>query len=700
MATKNPYINTITISQKSALALRDYLTQCKNLSYQNWNIREQMQRIDRQYAREMDLTSEGQKAALALSQGDATKFRNITVPIVMPQVEAAVNYQASVFLTGVPLFGVVAQPNLMGPAKQLETIIDHQAIRGGWIDQFIMFFRDGEKYNFGIVENDWKREKKFGVDTDISSGADNAAKLTPVSWEGNTAKRWDPYNSFWDVRYGIPEVCKRGEFVGNSEMVSRIELKQYLATEPALLRANIKDALESPTPPITVSGDYTLTSYFIPQIKQSALINPQLLGQFNWLAWAGLEPEGKQINYQNIYMKTVLYARIIPSDFQINAPQPNSPQIWKFVFINDQILVYAQPVSILHDTFPVFFGQPKNDGLYYQTKSGAENVTDIQELTSAMMNSVVAARRRAVSDRVLYDPSRVSEAQINNPNPAAKIPVRPTAYGKNIGEAVYAFPFNDNQNQLLIQDVQVLSQWADKITGSNPARQGQFVKGNKTRKEFDSTMANSSGSDQLKSLVYECQVFTPFKESLKSNILEKQTPATLYSRELQAPVQIEPVELRKASLQFKISDGLMPSEKLISGDVLKDTLNTLATSPGLQAEYNLGPMFSYLIKTQGADLTPFEKSPQQRAYESAVQSWQQAIATASETLKVSLKAVDPTQIKELMESFTANLPQQPQPQQFGYDPAANPLSTNTEPTVPILAATTALLQPPKPQQPA
>lgn len=701
MATKNPFINTVTISAKSAKALADYLLQCKNLSYQNWNIREQMQKIDREYAREMDLTQENQKAIIANLQGNANAFRNITVPVVMPQVEAAVVYQSSVFLTGVPLFGVVSQPNLMGPAKQLETIIDNQAIKGGWIDQFIMFFRDGEKYNFGVVEADWIREKRFGVETDISASAANAAKLTPVSWEGNVVKRWDPYNSFWDIRYGVAEMSKRGEFCGTSEMISRIELKQYLNTDPAILRSNIKDALESPSPAITVSGDYTSTSFFVPQIKHSALINPQLLGQFNWLAWAGIEPEGSRINYQNIYMRTKLFARIIPSDFGIEVPAKNSPQIWKFVFINDSVLVYAQPVSLLHDTFPVFFGQPRRDGLDYQTKSSAENVTDMQHLTSAMMNSVVAARRRAVSDRVLYDPSRVSEAQINSPNPAAKIPVRPAAYGKPLGEAVYPFPYNDNQTQILFSDIQILNTWADKINGSNQARQGQFVKGNKTRKEFDTVMANSSGSDQLKAMVYECQVFTPLKETLKNNVLEKQSPATLYSRELQAPITVDPVALRKASLQFKISDGLTPSEKIISGDVLKDALNTVGTSPALAGDYNLGPLFSYLIKTQGADLTPFEKSPQQKAYEQAIGAWQQAIATASEVLKVSLKQIPDAQaMQNLIAQFNQTLPPQPKPQEFGYDPAANPLATNTEPTVPILAQVSQTLNPQSTNQPA
>lgn len=693
----NPYINLVKISRDSQERLKEYLNQCKMLAYQNWPIRETMRRVDQEYMREMDQTDENRKAKIAVASGNSNKFRNITVPIVLPQVESAVTYQASVFLTGVPLFGVVAAPNLMGPAKQLETIIDNQAIRGGWVDEFIMFFRDGEKYNFGIVEAEWQREMLPGFDTDISQSGNNAAKIAPVAWEGNALNRWDPYNTFWDIRYGTADVAKRGEFIGTSEMISRVELKTQLVTDPAIIKGNITDALKSPTPAITISADSSLLTYYIPQVSASQLVNPALLGQFNWMAWAGLEPNGSQLEYKNIYMRTKLYARIIPSDFGIDVPGKNTPQVWKFIFINDSVLVYAQPVSTAFASFPVFMSQPNRDGLDYQTKSAAQNQVDFQNVTTAMMNSVVAARRRAISDRVLYDPSRISEAQINSDNPSAKIPVRPAAYGKNIQESVYQFPYNDNQSQMMFSEIGQLIQMADKLGGQNPARQGQFVKGNKTRSEYDSVMANANGRDQLKSLVYECQVFTPLKECLKNNILEKQTPATLYSRELQAPVQVNPVDLRKASLQFKVSDGLIPSEKLIAGDILKEVFQALSQAQGIGAGYNLAPMFSYLVKTQGADLTPFEKSQSQIAYETAVMQWQQTIAQAMDTLKISLKAVDPVQITNIVSQFQKGLPAQPKPQDYGYDPNASPMNQMLNPTASVIEQTQQILTPPQPQ---
>lgn len=653
-------LNLVTIGEKSQKGLHDYLLQCQTLGYTNWNIRQMMRDVDLLYARENDYTSENQKAKAANRNGNSNKFQNITVPVVLPAVEAAVTYQASVFLTGTPLFGVVSSPDYMDQAKQLEALIDQQAIKGGWKRHLMMAFRDAFKYNFCAVEVDWERTMIPDFTTNVLSKSQNSADVTRIAWEGNTVKRWDPYNSFWDLRYNVTEVADRGEFAGTNDLISRVELKQLCANTPFIIRNNIKAAFESPAVGLSIGTDYSMLSYYIPQISQFQTVNPQVANQFNWMAWSGLDPaNGKTIEYKNIYQKTTLYARIIPSDFGINVPAANTPQIWKFIIINNCVVLYAQPCSLAYDTLPVLFAQPNEDGLRYQTKSLAANTGDFQNVTSAMMNSVIAARRRAISDRVIYDPSRIAEAQINNDNPSAKIPVRPNAYGKPLGESVYQFPYRDDQSGLIMQEIPQLIEMSNQLNGQNRAKQGQFVKGNKTMREYDSVMANANGRDQMIAMNFEDQLFTPMKEMLKVNILQFQTPATIYSRELQTTINVDPVGLRRAALEFKVSDGLIPAEKLINGDSLGNALNAIGTTPAIQQGYNIAPMFSYLMKTQGADLAPFEKSPQQLAFEQAMGSWQQTVQFIVESQAKTETGIDP-------KAF----PPQPTPEAFGYVPGA------------------------------
>lgn len=647
------------LPKKSQEALLEYSHSCYRVLASNWNIRERMRDIDLLYMRETDWTEENQKAKLNNRLGDANRFQNIVVPIVMPAVEAAVTYQASVFLTGTPIFGVVSNPSNMDAAMQMETVIDDQSTKGGWTRELLKFFRNGFKYNLCALEVNWARKVTAAFETDLSFSL-TQARPKEVIWEGNSIRNLDMYNVIFDSRVAPCEMATKGEFSGYTEVMSRIALKQFIQELPDKLVDNIIPAFESGLGFSGISETGRHASYYIPSLNPEALIEKEARNTTNWMAWANLAGADQKIKYKDMYEVTTLYARILPSDFSIRVPAPNTPQVWKFIYVNHQVLLYAERQTNAHGLLPVLFSQPLEDGLDYQTKPLSQNVAPIQSVTSAMWNANIAARRRAISDRAIYDPSRISEAHVNNANPAAKIPVRPAAYGKPVQDGYYPIPFRDDQAGLLMQETQALLQMSNVITGQNQVRQGQFVKGNKTLHEFESVMNNANGRDQVTSILLEAQLFTPLKEILKLNILQYQGGVSLFNRNSEQVVDIDPVMLRKTVLEFKISDGLTPTDKLINSEVLQMAMQAIGSTPALAQGYNLAPMFSYFIKTQGGKINEFEKSPEQLAYEQAVQAWQQSMAMVAQ----GLQGMEPEQ----MQAALKQLPPQPLPEQYGYKP--------------------------------
>ena len=649
MSSATPLI----IPDKSQEAIVKFANSCYIMTGSTWNIQEQLRRLDLAYMRENDFTKEHQRAKLANRYGDSTKFQNVTVPVVMPQVESAVTYQASVFLTGTPIFGWVAAPENEDAAVQYQAITEENCIRGGWIQQFMIAFRDMFKYNIGMVECTWDRQVTAAIETDMGFTAGQEGRPKEVIWEGNKIKRWDPYNSFWDTRYKPTDLYKNGEFAGNTELMSRIHLKKFINELPDKMVSNVKAAFESG------AGGPGAATYYNPQLNQSALLQSSVGTDFNWSAWAGLldRPAG-EIQYKNTYEVTTLYARIIPQDFRLRVPSANTPQVWKFIIVNHQVLIYAERQTNAHGYIPVFFGQPNEDGLGYQTKSLAENALPFQEIGSALVNSAMAARRRALSDRGIFNPLLVSAAHMNSDSPTAKIPMRPAGYNKNPSEAYYPIPFRDDQSAVAFQELPQIMSMANQVNGQNPAKQGQFVKGNKTLHEFSSVMQNANGRDQTTAMMLEAQFFTPIKEVLKINTLQYQGGTTIFSPSKQRAIKIDPIILRKSAVNFKITDGLTPVDKEISGDEFNMALQTIATSPQIGAAYNIGPMFSYLMKTRNVELAAFEKSPQQQAYEQAVQQWQQTVLMLGKQMGDN---IDPSKF-----------PPQPTPDQFGYTPGATP----------------------------
>lgn len=639
------------VSQQAFIAYYDQLQ--NNVNQFRTNLRVRMESIDKAYQREQDNTTEHKRAEITNELGDSTRFQNITVPVVMPQVEAAVTYQTSVFLTGSPLFGTVANASFMDEALQLETVIDEQANKGGWTRELMMFFRDGFKYNYAPVEVAWDQEVTHTVETDLAKSSSEGIPKD-VLWSGNKIKRLDPYNTILDHRVPPTEVYKYGEFGGYTEYKTRIQLKAFIESLPDKIISNITPAFESQSGD-AMAQSTTSRGFYIPMINDEVNTNSANMGGFDWNSWAGLSSATKgNINYKETYEVTTLYCRVLPSEFDLRIPSRNTPQIFKLIIVNHEHIIYCERQTNAHNWIPIFVGQPFEDGLTYQTKSLAVNAKPFQYVASAYMNSILHSRRRAVTDRVLYDPSRVTAAHINSDNPSAKIPVRPAAYGKHIADAVYPFPYREDQASFSMQQIQQLLGLANSLSGQNQASQGQFVKGNKTLHEFESVMQNANGRDQMASILLEAQVFMPLKQILKINILQYQGGTTIYNRDKQVAVEIDPIKLRKAVLEFRISDGLIPSSKIMNGETFSVALQTVASSPQIGSGYNITPMFSYLMKTQGADLREFEKSPEQVAFEQAMNSWQ---SLAQLTIE---KGGDPSKLHP-----------QPIPADYGYQPAGN-----------------------------
>lgn len=666
-----PANTPIILKESAQMKIVQLFKACSTNFLGTWNIRQQLLEADRLYMRERDLTLETAKATQANLRGDPTKFRNIEVPVVMNSVESAVTYQTSVFLTGSPIFGVSASAKYMDAALQMETIIDDQSVRGGWARELQMVIRDGYKYNLGIAEVDWERKKIFTPETDLSFSA-SQAKAVETYWEGNTVRRIDPYNVFFDVRYKPVDMAKRGEFFGYTDLLSRSEFIRFL--QSLQVKMNYKKACESG--PSQVGAGYP-NDFFIPQLNPRALINQATAGGINWMQWIGLEaPQNGQIQFNNSYVLSKFYARIVPADYGIASDAPYVPQIWKFYVVNGQVLVYAERQTNAHDMIPMFVAQPLEDGLGYQTKSLAQNSEPFQAVGSALVNSAIASRRRALADRGLYDPSRVDPKAINNDSASAKIPVRPAAYGRPLGEAYFPIPYRDEQSAQAMSDLQVMMSLNDQVTGLNRAQQGQFQKGNKTLYEYQNVMGNADARQQNTSLLLEYQFFFPLKEVIKLNVLQYQTPTTVFSRSMEQEVVVDPVTLRKANLIFKVSDGQLPASKQMNSEAFASATQAIANSPQIAGAYNLGPMFSYLFKSQRADVAQFEKSPQQQQYEQAVGQWQQAVQVLAQALATTKK---PDGSSPTPKEIQAALPPQPTPQQFGIDPS-NPYQNQGHPT--------------------
>lgn len=597
--------------------------------------------IDKYVHRTEEVDADRRISSQLRKAGDMNNVERIRVPIAQTHVETAHDYLREVFLSGYPMFGIVADKTSIDAALQLETLIAEHQRYGNWDHQFSMVFRDGPKYNESAVVVEWCKEftPVFNADPRALNGATPKREV----WEGNKVTRINPYNMFYDIRVPFVDLPKYGEYFGYTELWPLIRLYTFNQDQKELGRRvyNEEAAYNSS------NSSRSFGELFEPQVNKDVAARSS--NEMDWMSFMGLGVASVARDagqYRDQYEVTTFFCRIVPKLWGFtNMSDADKPQIWKFVFVNGAYLISAEQLKDAHGNLPIAVCRPADPNLDKQATSVAEAAQPFQNCASALMDVGLAAARRHVNDRVAYDPSRFSEAEMNNPNPSGKIKARPAAFGTNIAQGLHHFPFQGDANAYLSQS-QTVMQYANQAAGQNMAQQGQFVKGNKTRREFEDIMSNSNGRNREYALCYEQQMMSQVKILLISNILQYQGAVTLFNQEKQQQVAINPATLREAVLEFKVSDGYRSSEKLMDGDAWSDALTFISTTPQVQSQFNMGEMVSYLFKMRGANVDQFKKSPEELQYEQAVQSWQQTVV-------------------EIAKGGGANFPPQPTPQQFG-----------------------------------
>jgi hypothetical protein len=576
------------------------------------NLRAGLEWRDRVYYRETDWTADQLKARWANYWGDAKKMQNPVVPVVQPQVEATVGYLTEVFCTGEPFFGVVAPPAQVDAGLQMESVIGDNSRRFGWRAEYVKCFRDGLKYNLMAMEKAWERKKVFSIINDPSMREDAAGKEAEEMYAGNFAKRIDLYNMILDTRVLPNKIHSDGEFVGYVELYPRTKLKQLIIDLGPNTTMNVTDAFKSDCNSYTV-GNNTAGEYYIPLVNPLALLSPSSNYGTNWTSWlAGINNNGS-LEYKGLYEVATIYARFLPNDFNLNLPAKNTPQIFKLIVVNKRWIIYCKRMTNAHNFLPIVVGQPFDDGLGYQAKSFGDNVTPYQEMASSLWAAGIESKRRLVFDRLFYDPSRISKTDIDRTSSVARIPVKPGAYGKPVGDAVFASNYRDDSVVGILEMAQRVQQMAQIANGTNNVQQGQFQKGNKTKYEFETVMNKSDWHPRLLAITLEDSWFAPLKEITKMNIIQYQGQAELYNFAQQKSVQVNPQDLRRAVLQFKLTDGQTPSEKLLSMDLMGQVAQLGMAIPQINAQYDIIGMLLYSFKSQGAYwLDNFKRTPEQQ----------------------------------------------------------------------------------------
>ena len=550
-------------------------------------------------------------------------------------------YLVAVYVAKSTIIEVPDLPNAMHVTAALKDKIGRDSGRHAWALELIKIIQNSVIYNFG------------------------AAELRLTAKRENVLRAINPYNFFYDQSVPPDKIGSDALYAGYTELVTLPTLYRLISASGGQWLTDVGKSLISDINALErVSyltsqrsefiGDYcaggfgmTLSNALVRSARKSNDHTPDWHAVVNDISDVEQRVKLRTSIAKGNYQLTTYYCRAMPEWLGLPAKKyasytgSDSGQIpvWKMYILDHTYLMAVEPVVESHGYLPLMAGQVQvdtaGDSLTY-----SESLAPVQVFSAKLNIARIAAMRRALSDRGLYDKSLIESDDINNRSPTAQIPVNGHSMrelGKGIRDAYFHLPFDSSGIAQLMGGIGEVDDFASRISGNNPQMQGAHLPGNRTAGEAQRVNTMGEGRFRVYSILFQQTFMLPFKIQLRSNLSDSTQELTYYDPATGRKQSVSQAEYAEYEPDFVLADGMMPSTKMISPDMLSSLLTAVIQIPQLQATKDVGAMVDLLARAGGVE--DFHKIPPpnpevlkaqqaaQQAQTSAQQGQQQQAAT-------------------------------------------------------------------------
>ena len=570
-----------------------------------------------------------QKQAASLDLDADTDASGLPLKIIPPNSIVYTNcaelsaYLVAVYVAKSSLIEIPDLPNAMNITAALKDKLNHDSSRHSWALELIKIIQNSVVYNYG------------------------AAELRLSAKRENVLRALNPFNCFYDPSVSADRVGSDALYAGYTEVVTLPTLyrllfaggEQWLTSVGRSLITDIS-ALERISY-LTASrdsfvGDYVTGGY-------GRLLLPRSTSVTDWKSVVYGMPDSTEDRIKlrtrlasGTYQLTTYYCRAMPEWLQLpsekygtyNGQESGQIPVFKMYILDHTYLMAVEPVVESHGMLPIMIGQVQTD-TSGSPLTYSESLVPVQTFSAKLNAARVSALRRALSDRGLYDRSLIDTDAINDRNPTAQIPVNGHSMrelGKSIRDTYLHLPFDTSGVAQLMGSIGEVDEYASRISGNNPQMQGSHLPGNRTAGEAARVNSFGEGRFRVYSILFQQTLMTPFKLLLRSNLGDSTQSLTYYEPTTRRKQSVSPAEFLEIEPDLVMSDGLMPSSKMVSPDMLSSLITALIQIPELRATKDIAAAFDWLARAGGVE--DFHKIPPPPQQQVAMQQQQQQQAAA------------------------------------------------------------------------
>lgn len=380
--------------------------------------------IDRDVAGWIRLNDEDKKRQLEHQRTGKPMAIQTNLPLSFIHLDDMMTYYAQTFAPNRGMFYHTAGPDESADAEILVKIMNNHAVYGGYYRQLLRSIFSILKYNVGGLASNWATD--YAPKLVTTPNGDTEVSMEPA-FQGNKIKALDMYNLFFDPAVEPSNLHCDGEWYATVEMKSHYWLKNKCLEG---VYFNAEEELDDEMHAGTWEAKYYVDPPAYAKMEQDESSNTQ--------SWYSILKGGDGYLLNGAYELVTMYIRLNPNDFGLvngtkaDKAKRNRYEVWRITLLNDEKIIEATYMKNIHNYLPAFMGSSNDDIMAEASKSPAEILNPLQQFSSFLLNAHILANRKNIFGTTFYDPSCVDYGAIPEGEVAARVPLKPQGYGKDI----------------------------------------------------------------------------------------------------------------------------------------------------------------------------------------------------------------------------------------------------------------------------
>jgi hypothetical protein len=432
--------------------------------------------------------------------------RMLVLPVTFAMLYVRHTQKLGVLLSRDPQVEGV-QPDDVQNAKLVEAMLQNDLRKMNWPMVANQMSWDDERYGLSIIydtyekDNGWLLKRPTLEDGQLPGMIQALAKSVfpglyepELTW-GLKAKynSWvpvDPRRFYWDPSVPLQQL-QRGRFAGHG----------CLRNYEYLVERSLKNG-----------GVY----FNMDAVKENCS------GKFASWSKRWFQDTRSPSDYEDTLCVDHLQIKVIPNDPDVELGSEEKPQIWWVTWVNDSVITRAHPCPYAHGKYTYAVGEGIPDEHNVDNPGWGEQLLGIQTTINYLISSHLANVRKTLNNSCIYPPGLIYEEDLLNPTAGGHVRLTPEGErlvrgGANAASFVQQLGIRD-LTASHINDINVLTEWAQREVGANDPMQGMQTKDQRTLGEIQTIMASASQRVSLSARMLDYQLIRPLVERAIMNL--------------------------------------------------------------------------------------------------------------------------------------------------------------------------------------